>query len=214
MAGMTNARILADTVVKLQYRMVLFVKTGPPAFYQFRQSGQLLRTVPLVDGNRNSIARQIIFKRLRRPFLQQVRPPSSLEMTSFYKTFQQPVFLDHQRIHHRDTCIVQIPFGIDPVNLIKQCAGRTEIIQPFPFGCFVIDAGQQSPGQPRHTPRARFIQTGLVFHPGVTFGFDAACLASPLAWLLADCFLVPGFYGCLNARRRQAARVRKELPEE
>ena len=46
------------------------------------------------------------------------------------------------------------------------------------------------------------------------FGFDAACLASPLAWLLADCFLVPGFYGCLNARRRQAARVRKELPEE
>ena len=44
------------------------------------------------------------------------------------------------------------------------------------------------------------------------FGFDAACLASPLAWLLADCFLVPGFYGCLNARRRQAARVRKELP--
>ena len=46
------------------------------------------------------------------------------------------------------------------------------------------------------------------------FGFDAACLASPLAWLLADCFLVPGFHGCLNARRRQAARVRKELPEE
>ena len=46
------------------------------------------------------------------------------------------------------------------------------------------------------------------------FGFDAACLASPLAWLLADCFLVPGFYGCLNARRRQAARVRQELPVE
>ena len=46
------------------------------------------------------------------------------------------------------------------------------------------------------------------------FGFDAACLASPLAWLLADCFLIPAFYGCLNARRRQAARVRKELPEE
>ena len=43
-------------------------------------------------------------------------------------------------------------------------------------------------------------------------GFFAACLASPLAWLLADCFLVPAFYACLNARRRQAARVRKELP--
>ena len=39
------------------------------------------------------------------------------------------------------------------------------------------------------------------------FGFDAACLASPFAWLLADCFLIPAFYGCLNARRRQAARV-------
>lgn len=46
------------------------------------------------------------------------------------------------------------------------------------------------------------------------FGFDAACLASPFAWLLADCFLIPAFYGCLNARRRQAARVRQELPSE
>ena len=46
------------------------------------------------------------------------------------------------------------------------------------------------------------------------FGFDAACLASPFAWLLADCFLIPAFYGCLNARRRQAARVRRELPSE
>ena len=45
-------------------------------------------------------------------------------------------------------------------------------------------------------------------------GYTAICLANPAAWLLADCFLVPGFYGCLNARRRQAARVRKELPEE
>ena len=46
------------------------------------------------------------------------------------------------------------------------------------------------------------------------FGFDAACLASPFAWLQADCFLIPAFYGCLNARRRQAARVRRELPSE
>ena len=37
----------------------------------------------------------------------------------------------------------------------------------------------------------------------------------PTARMLSSyCFLVPGFYGCLNARRRQAARVRKELPEE
>ena len=46
------------------------------------------------------------------------------------------------------------------------------------------------------------------------FGFAAACLASPLAWALADCFLIPAYYGCLNARRRQAARVRRELPTE
>ena len=46
------------------------------------------------------------------------------------------------------------------------------------------------------------------------FGFAAACLASPLAWALADCFLIPAYYGCLNARRRLAARVRKELPTE
>lgn len=46
------------------------------------------------------------------------------------------------------------------------------------------------------------------------FGFAAACLASPLAWALADCFLIPAYYGCLNARRRQAARVRRELPSE
>ena len=39
-------------------------------------------------------------------------------------------------------------------------------------------------------------------------------LTTPLAWALADCFLLPAYYGCLNARRRQAARVRKELPTE
>lgn len=46
------------------------------------------------------------------------------------------------------------------------------------------------------------------------FGFDAACLASPLAWVLADCFLIPAFYGCLNARQKQALRIRQELPIE
>ena len=50
---------------------------------------------------------------------------------------------------------------------------------------------------------------------GVAFlRMSATCLASPLAWALADCFLIPAYYGCLNARRRQAARVRKELPTE
>lgn len=30
------------------------------------------------------------------------------------------------------------------------------------------------------------------------FGFTAACFASPLAWIFADCFLIPAFYLCLH----------------
>ena len=46
------------------------------------------------------------------------------------------------------------------------------------------------------------------------FGFAAACMANPLAWVLANCFLIPGVFKCLEARRRQAERVRCELPTE
>lgn len=46
------------------------------------------------------------------------------------------------------------------------------------------------------------------------FGFAAACMANPLAWVLANCFLIPGVFKCLEARRRQAERVRRELPIE
>ena len=46
------------------------------------------------------------------------------------------------------------------------------------------------------------------------FGFAAACMANPLAWVLANCFLIPGVFKCLEARRRQAERVRRELPTE
>lgn len=35
---------------------------------------------------------------------------------------------------------------------------------------------------------------GLVFVP--VFGFTAACFASPLAWIFADCFLIPAFFHC------------------
>lgn len=35
------------------------------------------------------------------------------------------------------------------------------------------------------------------------FGFNAACLASPFAWILADCFLIPAFYGCLKTRQNE-----------
>ena len=46
------------------------------------------------------------------------------------------------------------------------------------------------------------------------FCFAAACMANPLAWVLANCFLIPGVFKCLEARRRQAERVRRELPTE
>ena len=35
---------------------------------------------------------------------------------------------------------------------------------------------------------------GLVFVP--IFGFPAACSANPLAWIFADCFLIPAFFHC------------------
>ena len=37
---------------------------------------------------------------------------------------------------------------------------------------------------------------GLIFVP--IFGFTAACFASPLAWLFADCFLLPAFFHCMK----------------
>ncbi len=42
---------------------------------------------------------------------------------------------------------------------------------------------------------------GLVFVP--IFGFSAACFASPLAWILADAFLVPAFIHCLHELQKQ-----------
>ena len=39
------------------------------------------------------------------------------------------------------------------------------------------------------------------------FGYTAACFASPLAWLMADAFLIPAFFFCL---RRFSALVSKQ----
>ena len=36
-------------------------------------------------------------------------------------------------------------------------------------------------------------------------GFDAVCIASPAAWVLADCFLIPAYLVCMKKRTRQAA---------
>lgn len=35
---------------------------------------------------------------------------------------------------------------------------------------------------------------GMIFVP--IFGYSAACLASPAAWIFADCFLIPAFFWC------------------
>ena len=42
---------------------------------------------------------------------------------------------------------------------------------------------------------------GLIFVP--IFGFTAACFASPLAWLFADCFLLPAFFHCRKKLMRR-----------
>lgn len=43
-------------------------------------------------------------------------------------------------------------------------------------------------------------------------GYLGACLGSPLAWLLADCFLLPTAYGCLRALRRRIPVDAPEVP--
>lgn len=45
---------------------------------------------------------------------------------------------------------------------------------------------------------------GLVFVP--IFGFTAACFASPLAWIFADCFLIPAFFHCRKKLQKSMTR--------
>lgn len=45
--------------------------------------------------------------------------------------------------------------------------------------------------------------TGLFLVPA--FGFTAACFAGPLAWLAADCFLIPACIYCIRRVRREGA---------
>ena len=41
------------------------------------------------------------------------------------------------------------------------------------------------------------------------FGFTAVCYASPAAWVLADCFLIPAYFVCMKRRKKEAAAVRE-----
>lgn len=49
----------------------------------------------------------------------------------------------------------------------------------------------------------------IAYFVGV-FGFDAACFASPAAWILADCFLIPAYFLC---RRRLLKKYGAETPQ-
>lgn len=42
-------------------------------------------------------------------------------------------------------------------------------------------------------------------------GYPGACLGSPVAWLMADCFLLPTAYWCLRTLRR---RIPEDAPEK
>ena len=42
------------------------------------------------------------------------------------------------------------------------------------------------------------------------FGFTAVCLASPIAWIFADAFLIPGYISVLNKMKRELKLSSKE----
>lgn len=50
---------------------------------------------------------------------------------------------------------------------------------------------------------------GIAFVP--LFGFPAACFASPLAWILADSFLIPAYFACRKRLLRQFS-TKNRLP--
>ena len=42
------------------------------------------------------------------------------------------------------------------------------------------------------------------------FGYVAVCLASPIAWICADLFLIPGYISVLNKMKRKIKPLTKE----
>jgi len=71
-------------------------------------------------------------------------------------------------------------FALALVNIVRF------LIQGMGFSRFAILAGV-------FEMVARTL-VGAVFVP--IFGYSAACLASPAAWVFADCFLIPAFFWC------------------
>ncbi|WP_037571665.1 MATE family efflux transporter [Spirochaeta cellobiosiphila] len=75
------------------------------------------------------------------------------------------------------------------------------MIQGMGFGTFSIFSGV-------FEMIARAVM-GLYIVP--IFGFSAVCIASPMAWLLADLFLIPAFYFCLRRLLSSHKKARLKL---
>ena len=83
----------------------------------------------------------------------------------------------------------------DRVNIVRFT------IQGLGFGKLAILAGV-----------CEMIARSLVgFFAVPAYGYIAACLASPVAWILADAFLIPTYFGCVRYLRNHV--LRKEANE-
>ena len=80
------------------------------------------------------------------------------------------------------------------VNVFRFC------IQGMGYSLFAVTAGV-------FEMVARGVM-GFVLVP--RFGFPAVCFASPLAWLMADMFLIPAYLFCLRRVKRRLARFSRE----
>ena len=84
-------------------------------------------------------------------------------------------------------------FPLALVNIVRF------MIQGMGFGFFAIIAGVLE--------MAARAFVGAVFVP--IFGYNAACFASPLAWIFADCFLIPAYFVVWNRMKRHKEAYRQ-----
>ena len=84
-------------------------------------------------------------------------------------------------------------FPLALVNIVRF------MIQGMGFGFFAIIAGVLE--------MAARTLVGAVLVP--IFGYNAACFASPLAWIFADCFLIPAYFVVWNRMKRHKEAYRQ-----
>ncbi|MCQ2544258.1 MAG: MATE family efflux transporter [Lachnospiraceae bacterium] len=98
------------------------------------------------------------------------------------------LFVDKPVPEMIDMAALQVIITIGCLSLLVFVNVLRFMIQGVGFSNFAIIAGVLE-------MIARTV-AGVVFIP--LFGFVGACVASPFAWLLADCFLVPAFFYVVN----------------